>query len=108
MSAKPPPVAVWCGCAERRTGWKPLAWRRRRPRFPPIEPITLELKRMNQTNSRDTELRARAAAVIPGGMYGHQSVAMAPDGYPQFFSRADGARLWDADGKEYIDFMCAY
>ncbi|GGO34582.1 glutamate-1-semialdehyde 2,1-aminomutase [Gemmobacter aquaticus] len=33
--------------------------------------------------------------------------AIAP-GYPQFFSRADGCRVWDADGNEYIDFMCAW
>ena len=31
-----------------------------------------------------------------------------PAGYPQFFSRAQGARLWDADGREYIDYICAY
>jgi glutamate-1-semialdehyde 2,1-aminomutase len=28
--------------------------------------------------------------------------------FPQFFSRAEGARVWDADGNEYIDYMCAY
>ena len=59
-------------------------------------------------NSRDAELRARAAAVIPGGMYGHQATGLLPDDYPQFFARAKGARLWDADGAELIDFMCAY
>ena len=37
--------------------------------------------------SRDKALRERAARVIPGGMYGHQSVAALPQGYPQFFSR---------------------
>ena len=63
---------------------------------------------MTTSNSRDAELRARAARVIPGGMYGHQSVARLPEGYPQFFSRAEGCRLWDADGNELIDFMCAY
>ena len=63
---------------------------------------------MTTSNSRDVELRARAARVIPGGMYGHQSVARLPEGYPQFFSRAEGCRLWDADGNELIDFMCAY
>ncbi len=31
-----------------------------------------------------------------------------PAGYPQFFSRADGCRLWDADGREVIDFMCSW
>jgi glutamate-1-semialdehyde 2,1-aminomutase len=30
-----------------------------------------------------------------------------PLGIPQFFARAQGARLWDADGREYIDFLCA-
>ncbi len=63
---------------------------------------------MTISNSRDAALRERAARVIPGGMYGHQSVARLPVGYPQFFSRAEGCRLWDADGKEYIDYMCAY
>ena len=43
---------------------------------------------MTAGNSRQRELMDRAAAVIPGGMYGHQSVAMVPDGYPQFFERA--------------------
>jgi glutamate-1-semialdehyde 2,1-aminomutase len=59
-------------------------------------------------NSKDAELRERAAAVIPGGMYGHQSTGLLPDDYPQFFSKARGARLWDADGNELLDFMCAY
>jgi glutamate-1-semialdehyde 2,1-aminomutase len=60
------------------------------------------------TNSVDRALRERAEAVIPGGMYGHQSVRLLPDDYPQYFARAKGARLWDADGVEYLDFMCAY
>ena len=63
---------------------------------------------MARSNSKDRELRARAEAVIPGGMWGHQSVGLLPDDYPQFFSRAEGARLWDADGNELLDFMCAY
>ena len=60
------------------------------------------------TNSADKALRDRAEAVIPGGMYGHQSARLLPDDYPQFFSRASGAHLWDADGNRYIDFMCGY
>lgn len=63
---------------------------------------------MTSSRPRDRALRDRAAAVIPGGMYGHQSTALLPDDYPQFFDRARGARLWDADGNELIDFMCAY
>ena len=59
--------------------------------------------------SIDAKLRKRAARVIPGGMYGHMAVQRGmPEGYPQFFERADGCRLWDVDGNEYIDFMCSY
>jgi glutamate-1-semialdehyde 2,1-aminomutase len=63
---------------------------------------------MPGANSRDRDLRERAAAVIPGGMYGHQAVGLLPDDYPQFFERGDGAHITDVDGKRYLDFMCAY
>jgi glutamate-1-semialdehyde 2,1-aminomutase len=58
--------------------------------------------------SADAALRARAARVIPGGLWGHMRVQGLPAGYPQFFQRADGCRLWDADGREFIDFMCSW
>lgn len=61
-----------------------------------------------RANSRDRELRERAGAVIPGGMYGHESVALLPEAFPQFFSRGEGARIWDADGNDYVDYMCAF
>ena len=60
------------------------------------------------TYERDAELRARAASVLPGGMYGHQSAARLPDGFPQFFARGEGSHIWDVDGNEYIDYMCSY
>jgi len=63
---------------------------------------------MTWTNSKDSALRERAMAVIPNGMYGHQSVMLLPDDYPQFFDRAEGAHLWDVDGNRYIDFLCGY
>ena len=63
---------------------------------------------MTIANARDKALRERAQAVIPGGMYGHQAVGLLPDDYPQFFSRGEGAHLWDVDGVRYLDLMCAY
>ena len=36
------------------------------------------------------------------------SVKKLPFGYPQFFSKAKDARIWDLDGNCYIDFMCGY
>jgi glutamate-1-semialdehyde 2,1-aminomutase len=62
----------------------------------------------NQSRSADAALRARAARVVPGGVYGHVSAALMSAGTPQFFARAKGARVWDADGREYIDYSCAY
>ena len=56
----------------------------------------------------DEALRARAAKVIPNGMYGHESTSLLPASFPQWFSRAEGAYLWDVDGHRYLDFMCAY
>ena len=56
----------------------------------------------------DGALRQRAAAVIPGGMYGHLDANRMPDAYPQFFARGKGGRVWDVDGNEYIDLMCSW
>ena len=58
--------------------------------------------------SIDAALRARADKVIPGGMWGHQNATRVPAGYPQYFSRGEGCRIWDADGRSYIDYMCAW
>jgi glutamate-1-semialdehyde 2,1-aminomutase len=56
----------------------------------------------------DRSLRERSSAVIPGGMYGHQSVKLLPPEYPQFMARGRGARVWDVDGNEYVDLLCSY
>lgn len=69
---------------------------------------------MNQTRNpadagpTDATLRERARRVIPGGMWGHMNAARLPASYPQYFSRASGCRLWDVEGREYIDYMCAW
>ena len=58
--------------------------------------------------SADLALRERASRVIPNGMYGHQNASYLPENFPQFFARGEGAHLWDVDGNEYIDYLCAY
>jgi len=65
---------------------------------------------MEPERFRETQaLFARALAVVPGGIYGHQTPAMlVPGAYPYFFARGDGARIWDVDGHEYLDLMCSY
>ena len=58
--------------------------------------------------TRDAALLERARHVIPNGMWGHMATRAIAPGYPQFFDRAEGCRVWDVDGREYIDFMCAW
>src|ERR1044071_5246233 len=62
----------------------------------------------DRPRSADQELRARARAVIPGGMYGHQNAGPLPPEYPQFMRSGRGARIWDVDGNEYVDLMNSY
>jgi glutamate-1-semialdehyde 2,1-aminomutase len=56
----------------------------------------------------DAAYRERARRVIPNGMYGHLSTARLGEDYPQFFARGEGARVWDVDGREFIDLMCTF
>jgi glutamate-1-semialdehyde 2,1-aminomutase len=62
----------------------------------------------DRPRSVDAELRRRAQAVIPAGMYGHQAAGPLPPEYPQFMRSGRGARIWDVDGNEYLDLMCSY
>jgi len=62
---------------------------------------------MNFSLSR--ELFERAARVIPGGIYGSKAPGfMVPGSYPYYIERAKGCRMWDADGNEFIDYLCGY
>src|SRR3979411_1697219 len=63
---------------------------------------------MTAATAKDLQLRRRAEAVLPGGMYGAPSVATLPDDCPQFFARGAGASLWDVNGSRYLDLMCGY
>jgi len=67
-----------------------------------------ELASHQRTRTHDQELRARAKRVIPNGMTGHLSVGALPPEYPQFYSRGEGARVWDVDGNSYVDMMCSF
>lgn len=55
-----------------------------------------------QTDTSKT-LFARAQRLIPGGVNSPVRAFGSVGGTPRFIARAQGARLWDADGNEYID-----
>ena len=55
--------------------------------------------------SRNEELFAAAQRVIPGGVNSPVRAFRAVGGTPRFFARGSGARVWDADGAAYIDYV---
>src|SRR3954467_3010597 len=50
----------------------------------------------------------RARAVIPGGHHLSGRPLLPGEESPMYMTRGKGARCWDADGNEYIDFIGAY
>ena len=51
------------------------------------------------------KLWKRAKQVIPGGnmLLSKRAEMFLPDQWPAYFSKAKGCKVWDLDGKEYID-----
>jgi glutamate-1-semialdehyde 2,1-aminomutase len=55
--------------------------------------------------SASGRLLAAAERRIPGGVNSPVRAFRSVGGEPRFVARAEGARLWDADGRAYIDFV---
>jgi glutamate-1-semialdehyde 2,1-aminomutase len=56
-------------------------------------------------SGRSRRLFERARRVIPGGVNSPVRAFGAVGGPPRFVARAKGARLWDADGHAYLDYV---
>ena len=54
---------------------------------------------------RSSELFARAQKHIPGGVNSPVRAFRNVGGEPFFIDRGQGARIWDVDGNEYIDYV---
>src|SRR2546426_5842879 len=68
-------------------------------------PGRLESRKAPQSMSRNDELFARAQRTIPAGVNSPVRAFRSVGGTPRFFTRGEGAYLWDADGKRYIDYV---
>jgi glutamate-1-semialdehyde 2,1-aminomutase len=55
--------------------------------------------------SRSSQLFEAAQRRIPGGVNSPVRAFRNVDGAPFFVARAKGAKIWDVDGKEYIDYV---
>ena len=60
---------------------------------------------MSQEHENSRRLHARAQQFIPGGVNSPVRAFGSVGGEPPIITRGAGARLWDADGNEYIDYV---
>jgi glutamate-1-semialdehyde 2,1-aminomutase len=65
-------------------------------------PATARIERLTP---RSRALHEEALRYMPGGL-SHNARFHAP--YPLYFAKARGSRLWDVDGREYIDLWMAH
>jgi glutamate-1-semialdehyde 2,1-aminomutase len=57
------------------------------------------------STTRSAELFAEAQMLLPGGVDSPVRAFRAVGGTPRFIARGKGARVWDVDGNEYIDYL---
>ncbi|HEX8830683.1 MAG TPA: aminotransferase class III-fold pyridoxal phosphate-dependent enzyme, partial [Longimicrobium sp.] len=62
----------------------------------------------NPARTASAALFRRAQEVTPGGVNSPVRAFRGVGGEPFFVDRAAGARLWDADGNEYIDYVLSW
>jgi glutamate-1-semialdehyde 2,1-aminomutase len=60
---------------------------------------------MKPTRVRSREAFARAGRLIPGGVNSPARAFGAVGGQPVFIARGEGARLFDLDGNDYLDYV---
>lgn len=60
---------------------------------------------MNSTASRSSALFAEARRFIPGGVNSPVRAFRGVGGEPFFVEKAQGSHIWDADGRELIDYV---
>src|SRR5437867_10540186 len=60
------------------------------------------------SRTQSQELFAEALKYIPGGVNSPVRAFRAVGGTPFFVNKAKGARVWDVDGNEYIDYVCTW
>ena len=57
---------------------------------------------------RNEQLFERAQKVIPGGVNSPVRAFRSVGGAPPFIERAKGPHMWDAEGKQYVDYVCSW
>jgi glutamate-1-semialdehyde 2,1-aminomutase len=60
------------------------------------------------SGAKSEALFREAQRLIPGGVNSPVRAWRAVGGTPLFIARAEGARLFDVDGREYLDFVASW
>jgi glutamate-1-semialdehyde 2,1-aminomutase len=60
------------------------------------------------SRKKSEALFTEALKYIPGGVNSPVRAFRAVGGQPFFVDRAKGARVWDVDGNEYLDYVCTW
>ncbi len=58
--------------------------------------------------SKNAELFSLAKRFMPGGVSSPVRAFKSVGGDPIIVERAEGCKIWDVEGKEYIDFLCSW
>jgi glutamate-1-semialdehyde 2,1-aminomutase len=58
--------------------------------------------------TKSSDLFSRAEKILVGGVNSPVRAFRAVGGTPLIIDRASGSHLWDADGREYIDYVCSW
>ena len=63
---------------------------------------------MGKPPSKSSELFRRSKNLVPGGVNSPVRAWNSVGGEPMYVSRGEGSRIFDEDGRQYIDFVCAW
>lgn len=63
---------------------------------------------MHAMASISEQLFARAVRAMPGGVNSPVRAFGSVGGTPPFIARGRGSRVWDVDGREYVDMVCSW
>ena len=67
-----------------------------------------ESEQLNRPGVRSAEIMARSRVRFPGGVNSPVRAFRGVGGDPFVAARGEGARVWDADGNEYIDYVLSW
>ena len=73
-----------------------------------MSPLGSAPAQISKAGARSAAVMARARELFPGGVNSPVRAFRGVGGEPIVAARGEGARIWDADGKEYIDFVLSW